>query len=337
MVRDIRSSEVHISVRDSRVHEDDALLGIIYLPLAKLFEKRSQVNGFFPIAGGIGYGRARLSLVFRPIKLQAPRAALGWDYGTIEVHSKARPINLPNELEGLRLKVRIGSEKGKMHSTREGQGDMWKTKSGRSIKLPVRKRYCTSLVVEFRTASSLRDHTPAFAILWLKDIPDDEEQTIKLPVWKGDLKRAEANCLSEYGSKVGEIELEISFWSGLGSYHSKLAAKDSNLGDVMEVLDTCQDNGDEMTFDQGGRHENNTDTSGNSSSSDSSSDEEGGMTPKTKSGASTDSLESNGNRGTIDQIKDYKGHKKQLHRRNRGMMQWKVYCVFFSMIMGFMD
>jgi len=91
----------------------------------------------------------------------------------------------------------------------------------------------------------------------------------------------------------------------------------------MEVLHTCQDNDDEITFDQWGRHENDTDTSGNSSSSDSSSDEGGEMTPKTKSGASTDSLGSNGKRGTIDQIKDYKEHKKQLHRQNRGMMQWK--------------
>jgi len=316
VVRDIRTSEIHISVRDSRVHEDDPLLGIIHLPLAKIFEKRSQVNGFYPLAGGIGYGRARVSLVFRPIQLQAPRQMLGWDYGTVEVGSEVKAINLSKELEGLRLKVRIGSAKGKMQTNSHGEG--WKSKSGRSIKLAVRKRYCTALVVEFRAASSLRDHTPAFAVLWLKDIPDDEEQTLKIPVWKGDLKRAENNCLPECGDKVGEIELKISFWSGLGAYHSKLASRDSNLGDVMEVLDTCQDS-DEGDFTDGSRHDTDADTS----SSDSDSDNESNMTPTTRSGASSESLESSGKRGMIDQIKDYNGHKKQLHRRNRGMMQWK--------------
>ncbi|KAF2499766.1 hypothetical protein BU16DRAFT_524211 [Lophium mytilinum] len=318
VIRDVRTSEVHISVRDSRVHEDDPLLGIIYLPLAKLFAKRSQINGFFPLAGGIGYGRARVSLVFRSIQLQAPRQMLGWDYGTVEIGSEAKSIGLPKELEGLRLKARIGSAKGKM----QANGGTWKTKGDKSIKLPVRKRYTACLIVEFRTASSIRDHTPAFAVLWLKDIPDDEEQTIKVPVWKGDMKRAEHNCLPESGTKVGEIELKVSFWSGLGAFHSKLASKDTNVGDVMEVLDTCQDN-DDTDFTDGAHHEVDTDGASTSSSSDSSSDDEGEATPTTRSGASTDSLESNGKRGTIDQIKDYRGHRKQLHRKNRGIMQWK--------------
>ncbi|TKA76156.1 hypothetical protein B0A49_03730, partial [Cryomyces minteri] len=56
-VRDWRQTEVMISVRDARVHEDDALLGVIYLPLGKIFAERSQINGNYPLAGGIGYGR----------------------------------------------------------------------------------------------------------------------------------------------------------------------------------------------------------------------------------------------------------------------------------------
>ncbi|KAK5188266.1 hypothetical protein LTR16_008485, partial [Cryomyces antarcticus] len=61
-VRDWRQTEVMISVRDARVHEDDALLGVIYLPLGKIFAERSQINGNYPLAGGIGYGRCRVSV-----------------------------------------------------------------------------------------------------------------------------------------------------------------------------------------------------------------------------------------------------------------------------------
>ena len=48
------------------------------------------------------------------------------------------------------------------------------------------------------------------------------------------------------------------------------------------------------------------------------------MTPTTRSGASIESLESNGKRGMVDQIKDYKVHRMQLNRRNRGLVQWRV-------------
>lgn len=47
-VRDWRDTEIIISVRDSREREDDPLLGIVYLPLRKVFAKRSQVMENYP-------------------------------------------------------------------------------------------------------------------------------------------------------------------------------------------------------------------------------------------------------------------------------------------------
>ena len=35
--------------------EDDALLGIVYLPLSRVLKHRSQLIANFPISGGIGY------------------------------------------------------------------------------------------------------------------------------------------------------------------------------------------------------------------------------------------------------------------------------------------
>jgi len=322
-IRDWRNTEVHISVRDQRVHEDDALLGIIYLPLSRVLKHRSQFNAYFPLSGGVGYGRARISIVFRSVQLQASQNLLGWEYGTLDVKPVVKAIDIPKDLQNLRMKIRTTLARGKLHSgSQDGELNqmdghiVWKSKKNRTIRLPVRKRYASTLIVEFRKNSALADRTPAFCVLWLKDIPDNEEQTVRLAVWKGDLSRAQNNVLEKYGEKVGEIELKMAFWSGLSGYHQALAKKDRHIGDVIQVLDTCHDN-DEMDWDDGGEDANESDTS----SSDSSGDES--FLPGVLHPSSNSSLDSDGKRGTVDQIKDYKQHSKQLHRKNRGIMQWK--------------
>ncbi|KAF2003417.1 hypothetical protein P154DRAFT_86264 [Amniculicola lignicola CBS 123094] len=323
-IRDYRNTEVHISVRDARIHEDDPLLGIIYLPLDKLLKSRSQIDATYPISGGIGYGRARISIVFRSVQLQAPPRMLGWDYGTLDVNPIVRGINVPHDMQSMRMKIRSNLARGKLYRSDDQSGEngaktevLWKTKKGSSLRLPVKKRYSSPLIIEFRKDSALRDRTPGFCILWLKDIPDNSEQTVKLPIWNGDLDRASNNVLETCGDKIGEVEIKLTFWSGLSGYHQPLAKKDTNLSDVIEVLDTCHDN-DEMDWDDG----TSSDTS--SSSDDSDSD----FIPSFIKGKSdkkdtSSSLDSDGKRGTIDQIKEYKQQSKQLHRKNRGMMQWK--------------
>jgi hypothetical protein len=311
-IRDWRTADVLISVRDARVHEDDALLGIVALPLKELLSERSQVNSIWPLSGGIGYGKCRISIVFRSVQLQAPEEMLGWDYGTLDIKPEIKGTLSDSSLGGLRIKARTSLGRGKFYSTGSGT---WETKRGKPIRLPVKKRYCSPLVLEFRSHSALLDKTPAFAILWLKDIPDEEEKTVKLTVWKGDLKRAEANTLDECGEKMGEVEVTLKFWRGLSGYHGHLASKDSNLADVMEVLDCANDN-DESEESNGIVTDGGDDTS--SSDTDGDDDEE---SPKLKSNKSD--LEKDGKRGTVDELKDYKTHAKQLHRKNRGLMQWK--------------
>ncbi|KAF2474538.1 meiotically up-regulated gene 190 protein [Lindgomyces ingoldianus] len=319
-IADFRNTEIHISVRDARVHEDDPLLGIVYLPLSKLLHERSQIDASFPISGGVGYGRARVSLVFRSVQLQTPHKMLGWEYGTLDIKPVVKAIDVPTDLRSMRMKIRTSLGRGKLHTGTEdsekSQQDgrvVWKTKKDHVLRIAVRKRHASPLVVEFRKDSTLSDRTPAFCILWLKDIPDNEEQTVRLPIWNGDLSRAENNVLSECGDKVGEIELNLTFWSGLSGYHEALAKKDRHIADIMEVLDACHDN-DEMDWDDG------TNGEGDSSSS---SDSDSTFLPDFLATKSGSSLDENGKRGTVDQLREYKQHAKQLHRRNRGMMQWK--------------
>lgn len=242
---------------------------------------------------------------------------LGWEYGTLDIKPVVKAVDVPKELESMRMKIRTTLARGKLHSGSEdgelNQHDghvVWKTKKDGALRLPVRKRYSSPLIVEFRKDSALADRTPAFCVLWLKDIPDNEEVTVRLTVWKGDLSRAENNVLPECGEKIGEIELTLTFWSGLSDYHSSLAKKDRHLKDVMEVLDTGRDN-DEAEGD------------GVLGDSDSSSSDDSDFLPSFLTRKTDSDLDSDGKRGTLDQVKDYKQHSKQLHRRNRGLMQWK--------------
>lgn len=330
-VRDWRTTEVIVSVRDSRIHENDPLLGIVGLPLGKIFRERSQVMDNYPLVGGLGYGMVRISMVFRSIKLQAPNELLGWDsYGTLKVTGPITSKDISPDLRNLRMKVRTTINRGKMYpsNTDTGNGSQWTGKHERPVRVAVRKRYCSCVVIEFRRNNLGLDKTPAFAVLWLKDIPDEEDRTVTLPVWKSNadtLKRGQSNCDQNLGQQLGTIEVPVKFHRGLGAYHHKLTSKSPNLSDVFEVLSTANDNQEV--------HMSTSDEESADSSDSSDSDEKGPHHTansvlrklKIRGKSSTDGAEDDDNRGggPIDQIEDYKVHKEQLHRRHRGLMQLK--------------
>ena len=337
MVRDWHTAEVIVSVRDSRVHENDPLLGIVYLQLGRIFKERSQIMETFPLVGGIGYGRARISMIFRSIELQLPKELRGWDYGTVELISPVTSKDISPGLTGLRIKFRSSVNRGKMYSaTSEEELTKWAGKHSRPIRLAVRKRYCSCIIIEFRKNTIGKDKTPAFASLWLKDIPDEEDLIKSLTVWKAEgdwLKRAQANCLEDCGKKMGTIDVSLKFYRGLGAYHHRLASKSPNLQDVFEVLATADEN-QEIRMGLGG--EDDTEPSSYEDSSESDGDEDNGdgkaSHPKVnrilgKVGLTNDhnsvETKNDGSGNPIQQIKAYSTKSGQLHRKHRGLMQWK--------------
>jgi hypothetical protein len=365
-IRDWKTTEIMISVRDDRERENDALLGIVNLPLAKVFEKRSQVIDSYPLVGGIGYGRARISMVFRSVETHMPKELMGWDYGTLEIKA---PVKAKGQLgDGLtahRIKLRSNLAHAKMQAS-DGQ---WAPKGDKeSVFLAFRKRYSAPLVVEFRKSTIGPDSTAGFAVFWLKDIPDEEEKMITLKVWKGSksaLKKATTCCdyegLEENEQPLGEIEVCMKFWRGLSGYHKRFAnkSKTSDVLNVMEVLDTANeeeehddmadgtsdesddsDDEDENTTDNGNDTDDGDDdhatkkhlqrSLGTNKDTPSSSDVESAhsaswksLKGKLKGMVDQHNDSEDGSRGVINQAKDYKDHHKQLHRKHRGVMQWK--------------
>ncbi|KAH7878188.1 uncharacterized protein C8R40DRAFT_830132 [Lentinula edodes] len=315
---------VMIAVRDARMHEVDPLIGVVVLPLQQLFVKRgrSQITDTFPLVGGIGYGRLKCSLVFRSVQIQPsqeyfPKASLGWDVGTLEVKSETMRASgsLPDDLKSARILLRTlyGRDKALPNSLHDG----WHQKKDRPVRLAVKNRFASCLLIQFRKTALGPDKTPAFGTLWLKDLPDLEEVTVRISVRRNEgnaMVRGRFNASDDIGEKVGELEMQVQFWPGLSGYHHWLADQDPSLADVMEVLDAAEESEEvskEMLYEEGLDSDAELMSSSSSSSSSSpsssseSSDVKGGRVKNVKTA-----------------IKDYNRRKGDLHRKHRGLMQW---------------
>ncbi|KAJ7115858.1 hypothetical protein C8R44DRAFT_709280 [Mycena epipterygia] len=320
-IKDWRSASVIIAVRDSRMHEVDPLIGVVVLPLQTLLKTRSQISDAFPLVGGIGFGRVQLSLVFRSVQARLPRPLIGWDIGTLDVQPHARAAgNLPADLAACRLVLRTLNGKGKLHAHADGG---WRQKRERPVRLAVKRRFGECLLVEFRRHALGPDQTPAFCTLWLKDVADDDEATVSLPVWRSAhkaLDRARVNaCEPEGAERVGTLELTVKLWPGLSGYHKRLAEHDANFKDVMQVLDAAEESG---SGDGDSAHDSLHDEDESSSS-------EGEGEEKDEDEAAA-AAAGEGKGGVLSEAKDYRKrrgelHRKrrgELHRKHRGLMQW---------------
>lgn len=303
----------------------------------------------------------RVSVVFRSVQMQPPPEALGWEWGTLEINRGVTAIgDLPKELRTHRLKFRTNVTRGRMHTSRHHSSPSsaaddadaeWNPSKDRALLLPVRKRYSSALIIEFRSNSSLlrKDKTPAFAVLWLSAIPDESNTTLTLPIYTGNLARAAANVLpaSEMGTQIGSLRLTLRFWRGVGAGHRSLAAGNPDIANVLEALGTIRDNGElpPLVGDAHWRREKaraerdgdavelsdgedglDHDESGSDSSDDDDQDDEkkdvaGEESIEPSIETSDDDVRVMGT-GSLDAPGS--SQKEQLHRRHRGIMQWKT-------------
>ncbi|KAF5366289.1 hypothetical protein D9758_005797 [Tetrapyrgos nigripes] len=208
------SSIVMIAVRDFRQHEQHPLIGVVILPIHSLFTSRgrSQITDTFPLQGGIGCGRMRVSLVFRSLKISipGPRAripladagegktgrecnlGLGWESGTLEIYPETisfQPEGAGNDfhLESSKIIFKTLFGKGKVlpNSNDECQSQTWNSRRGKPIRLPVLRKFSSCVLIQFRKRVHVLEYKVlAFATVWLRDIPDTEEVDAVVEVWE---------------------------------------------------------------------------------------------------------------------------------------------------------
>ncbi|KAM4066884.1 C2 domain-containing protein [Hirsutella rhossiliensis] len=380
-VRDWRSCIVTVAVRDSRNRQHDPIIGVVPLKISDVLQTSSQSTRWYPLDGGIGFGRARISILFRSVELRLPPPQLGWDIGTFEFLSDSITTTgyAPSTHVKLRLRTGGSSASVKKHlSTKEEDGmkiDISGVHEGQKLRLPVRHRYRSPIFIEFY-ASGHRS-PDAYAALWLLELTDGEAIDFDVPIFKcSNGLRLSQNYITQENymeipdtdiEEVGRVHFSGRFSAGTDSDHIKFVS-DNDSRETIEAWETCYAEGvrqqevhtevppavqklhdesltqgrDVLAQADGKEKEkwlakDGTDWSGAfgknpkdlmASKSDGHDDsEEYDDFDEEEDDDDNPDLESSQSGGSsknpIKAYKDYKTRNRDLHRKHRGLMQWR--------------
>ncbi|KAL1969495.1 hypothetical protein VTN77DRAFT_8933 [Rasamsonia byssochlamydoides] len=251
-VRDWRSAIVTVTVRDQRYREHDPILGVVSLKLSEVMKTRSQVTRWYPLSGGIGFGRIRISLLFRSVETKLPPNMLGWDVGTFEFTSDG--ITVKNYPHQAKIRFRTGGSTGQLPRSvcylEEDGGRYFDLSQGsQKVRLPVKYRYRSPVVFEFHVAN--KRGAAAYAVLWLQHLVDNEDTPIDLPIWttkRGN--RLTQNYITEQNWKelkletlddlteVGRLQFSGRFSAGMDESHRRFVV-DNKSRETYETWEAC--------------------------------------------------------------------------------------------------
>jgi hypothetical protein len=140
---------------------------------------------------------------------------LGWDTGTVEILKPIEvAINSEHQhsiaLSKQALTVTTTDSTEKIGSP-VGSGDdarvIWDVET---VRLPVYSRYASSLTFEIGAKGGfgpMKGRPTAMAVIWLQDLPDDEEVPVKIPILVSkDLRKLRQNYINEYTPKGHEYK-----------------------------------------------------------------------------------------------------------------------------------
>ncbi|CAJ2511008.1 Uu.00g066330.m01.CDS01 [Anthostomella pinea] len=254
-VRDWRSTIVTVAVRDSRNRQHDPLIGVVPLKLSDIMQTSSQASRWYPLDGGIGFGRIRISLLFRSVELKLPPPQLGWDVGTFEFTSDQISATLTDSGHGkskIKIKMRTGGSSDTIRRdkcTVENDVVRWDISEATNHarpRLPVRYRFRSPVFFEFHLPN--KRHAEHFAALWLLELVDNEEKDFDIPVWKCDkpMRLSQNYITPENFSTIPDIKLEEvgrlrfrgRFKAGTDRDHLRFVS-DNNSRETIETWEAC--------------------------------------------------------------------------------------------------
>ncbi|KAK5989033.1 Meiotically up-regulated gene protein [Cladobotryum mycophilum] len=251
-VRDWRSCIVTVAVRDSRNRQHDPLIGVIPLRLSDLMQTSSEVTRWYPLDGGIGFGRIRISLLFRSVELRLPPPQLGWDIGTFEFLSDSITAYNYSPAAKARLRLRTGGSSAniKKEDSEQLDGGMKFNVASRdgkpNLRLPVRYRYRSPIFMEFYPSG--KRSADAFAALWLLELVDGEENEFDVPLFRcNNSMRLSQNYITQENyqnipdldiTEIGRVRFRGRFSAGTDSDHVRFVS-DNDSRETIETWEAC--------------------------------------------------------------------------------------------------
>lgn len=212
-VRDWRTAKIVFVVKDARDREHDPILGVVALRLKDVLKDSCQVTHWFPIIGGLGWGRLRISLLFKAFDMPLPSNVSSYETATFDLASLTttndlvqcsdnRAPRLVIESEYDRAVMKSGNEEDNAASTvnlekspkprsrrstiskREKTDGEVEWHSHRPVRLAVMYRHSCSLVFSFTTKRMLKkSKVHVVGTLRLNDCPDGELHTRVIPLF----------------------------------------------------------------------------------------------------------------------------------------------------------
>lgn len=274
-VADWRSTMICVAIYDSRYREEDPILGVVPLKLSEVLKNGCQLTNSYPLIGGLGewyiaiddfsntnvqgYGRVRLSVLFRSCDMKLEKPLLGWEIGTMQLHSNVNVhFDTGKHVNYTRCVIRTISSEVKLRKRKTTATDTvaWKVEADEPpMRLPVKRRYASSFRVEFYASSKLGGGPAAVAIIWLRDIVDNEMlRSFRMSLWEGKDFHRLMQCYTYTEEdaerlglrKIGYVELDMRYKSGLGKTHGHFKGSKESM-DVLQAWEAAVSSGQRST------------------------------------------------------------------------------------------
>lgn len=201
--------------------------------------------------GGVGFGRIRISLLFRSVELKLPPPQLGWEVGTFEFTSDQITSTYTDKGK-IKLRLRTGGSSGMIkreQCTIDGETMSWDISGDdKNVRprLPVRHRYRSPIFFEFH--SSGRRNVDVFAALWLSQIVDSDDQQFDIPIFRcNNGVRLSQNFITEENfESIPDLKLEVvgrlrfrgKFKAGTDRDHLRFVS-DNDSRETIETWEAC--------------------------------------------------------------------------------------------------
>lgn len=314
----------------------------------------SEVTRFFPIENGVGYGSARISVLFRPVQASLPPNLLGFDYGTILIRKLTAKLDNDENTSLLNtcdIKLQVSAShdgiSSKSADINEEGSVVWNDGNG-STEIAVRHRYSSALVVTFKKHGAISSSTYAMAVLWLRDVVDGVDGVNEFTIFQShhDYNRLKQNYVPPDGSldmwsvgkdkmsRIGTVKVDMTFVPGIGSAHRKLIDKaDRSQRRMWDEVDLRSDAGLQGQIGRNEERERDASVDNTQVPQDEVQDEthhheneDGDMVDGTTHYSLDGRSDSeDGDSGLLDKLREWKRHEKELHKQHRGVMQMKPF------------
>ncbi|PWN32922.1 uncharacterized protein FA14DRAFT_138069 [Meira miltonrushii] len=201
IVSEFDTARIDLVVRDARQRENDPILGVVGIKLSDVITSSCRVTQWYTLTGGLGYGKIRLTLLWRSVELNIPAQLRGWNVGVIEVAScfvggvtashkavtEKRDVHIAFETVGGRAEtepVTPEVDEGKAEHGRDALSYKWVLTT--PVRIAVTQRYPNFLYMHLRSDSRVpgRSHRIAHAVIPMNRLDDNTEVRKKVPIYE---------------------------------------------------------------------------------------------------------------------------------------------------------